>query len=299
MEQVVDWLNENELRAYPILEGYNDVILNVNGTNWQIPNNLLLDLKLTVKTFSLNHPTNATVYLKKISYSAENGVNLLFGKYDGEDIEDFNIPNTQTIYPYYLRTQDGNLIVAGKGILDFIAVCSGTPTEIHTNFPIEPSTYVEFRDAWLGVTNLYTTPQKENDTLISSSPKLPLEESITTYVTGKVKFIEGYNFRIDIKDSLIDMEVGANYGLTMDCATHFIASQYLDCGSIVSYINGIPPDDDGNFRILQGANIVLTSGKTMENFNDSFSENSNQNTVFVSLSFQQTDLCAPVPPSIL
>jgi hypothetical protein len=100
-------------------------------------------------------------------------------------------------------------------------------------------------------------------------------------------------------DNLIDLEISSSYGLRMDCSTSFIDPQYLDCGDFLCYINGLPPDDNGNFRLNAGTNISITTGSTLAPFYDPFAEQSlteesNSHTLFVGLNFKVTDVCAPV-----
>ena len=86
----------------------------------------------------------------------------------------------------------------------------------------------------------------------------------------------------------------------MNCATSFIPEEYLDCTDIVSYINGVPPDSSGSFRLTAGSNINITKGAAIaSDFYDpmtsvTHSETSNAHTLFVGLNFQATDICAPV-----
>jgi hypothetical protein len=85
------------------------------------------------------------------------------------------------------------------------------------------------------------------------------------------------------------------YGLKMDCSTFFLEETFRDCSDIVSYINGVPPDEEGNFRLLQGADINIVPGTTLNaDFEDTFQQKANEHSLFVGLSFQQTDVCAPV-----
>ena len=81
----------------------------------------------------------------------------------------------------------------------------------------------------------------------------------------------------------------------MNCGTSFLPPECLDCDQLVSYINGVPPDSAGNFRLLQGSNILITPGTTISTeIDDQFTERANDHSLFVGLTFQSTDLCAPV-----
>jgi hypothetical protein len=352
MEQVLDWLNENELRAYPLM--------NVPERLRNIPDNLLLDLQL-VCLIPLEHDgISVPVYLKSVVTLANAAVSVFFGTFD-TDIAVFSIPSvSQAVFPLYVRNSDGSLAVFGEGIKTFttplninlqesseiditawqlpqsiemhnnrlrLYSTSQTPTDFNCsitgtghlflsnvtycklqatdvailNMPVEASTCIQFNDAWLGVNSLRTQPEK-NSLPGSYAPALPLEDtSSSTRVTGDIQFMEGYNFKVNIVNNLIDLEISTSYGLKMDCSTSFIPERFLDCHELVSYINGVPPDKNGNFTIKAGSNIDILSGNTLEPFLDPYAEQSNSHTLFVGLSLQPTALCAPlnITPSLV
>lgn len=307
MEQIIDWLNENEMRAYPLLDE-NQKTFEFNSSLWELPDDFLLDLQLIIKNNALE---NYIPVLNKITI-VEGTVAVYFSlahliTENLQALVVFNIIDAVAKeYPHYVRNTDGDLAVFGKGVRTLLSTYPNGAELIATQpLPIEPAVAVQFNDAWLGVSSVSTAPEKETSQS-SYEPKLPLEDvydylqSITeenhpTSLTGHVKFLEGYNFRVDINNGLIDLEIGNNFGLRMNCETSFIEEQYLDCDELVSYINGVPPDNNGNFRLLSGANINITSGTAVStSFIDSLTETSNDNTLFVGLTFQTTDLCNPV-----
>jgi hypothetical protein len=302
MEQVLDWLNENENRAYPLLDTYNNKQYIINATLWKFPDDFIVDLKLVVSSFLLS---DQIIYLKTITLTSL-GIEILFGALDSnKNITTFNILfNEIQEFFTYKRNPDGCLAVFGKGLNSFIAACNNNTQTVEVNIPVEFSTCYEFRNAWLGVRQITTFPEKQTDATNYITPLLSENIGLqnvnsSTILTGDVKFLEGYNFRVIIRNNLIDLEVIKGNGLKTNCSTHFISSEYLDCADIVSYINGIPPDEDGNFKILQGANIVLTPGKSIANFNDSYNEQANNNTLFVSMMISANNLCNSLTPSIL
>lgn len=304
MEQVLEWLNENELRAYPLQDRPSKTI-QLDGKAWDIPDNFLLDLQLITTTVQLASPSSI-VSLTALSYTAPDTVYVEFGVAE-DTIAGFTVQSSDGSYPIYVRTIEGSLAVFGEGLLDFVTACAGQSTSLTPNIAVEPSTCTQFDEAWLGVVNLSTYPEKVSEPVeevsVSRSyePKLPLLDVDTAAkLAGDVKFLAGYNFRVGINKNLIDLEIGFGYGLKMTCATPFLSEEYLDCHELVSYINGVPPDASGNFRINSGSNISLLSGNTIaSNFNDSLAELANPYTLFVGLSFNATDICAPVklPPN--
>jgi len=139
---------------------------------------------------------------------------------------------------------------------------------------------------------------------------LPLTSVEGIATTGDVEFVPGYNYQINFNNSLINMTAAYALGLQMDCTTQFLPAQYHDCPDIVSYINGIPPDDNGIFKFVQGSNIYLVDGNSVQqpiqdtNISPPLSSYTdisgtqqvglNNNTIFVGLTFLESDLCSPV-----
>ena len=149
-------------------------------------------------------------------------------------------------------------------------------------------------EPWLGVNSLQTLPEKLSNVNSVIAFRPLLDVSFPTTLTGDVKFLEGYHFNVVIRGGLIDLAVGRDYGLPIDCSTSFLLEKYLDCSSIISYINGIPPATDGNFTIVAGSNINITSGNIAGSFDDSFLEQSQNNSLFIGLNFKAEEICAPV-----
>jgi hypothetical protein len=302
MEQVIDWLNENELRAYPLMDA-SDKIVTSNETSWLLPDNFLLDLQLTVTTHNLSNPdtTVIPVALTKLKYTHPDSLEVTFG-ISGAAVSVFTLADCSNLtFPVYVRNPDGSLAVFGEGVLTVVDSYNQTTTESVLDIAVEPSTYVQFNDAWLGVRSLQVSPEKISKSVYvvgiadSYEPQLPLVNVLAPQVlVGDVKFLGGYNFRVDVSSGAIDLEINANRGLKMNCSTSFIHEDYLDCHELVSYINGVPPDENGAFKINPGTNVDIVSGNILTAFNDPLTETANSHTLFVGLTFQATDLCAPV-----
>ena len=293
MEQVIDWLNENELRAYPLQEETQAKIV-IGADLYDLPQDFLIDLQLKAPVSLQPGSSVNPVYLKRISYVSTTTLAAHFGM-EGTDIASFNV--TLTEYPLYVRTVEGNLAVFGAGVATFLSWCNIqniTPRDINIHIPVEPSTCIQFNDAWLGVNSLQGSPGKQTRQ-DSFEPVLPLVGATTPpALTGDVKFLAGYNFRVAIAGGALDLEISNSHGLHMSCNTSFIADQYLDCADLVSYINGIPADPNGNFRLANGANIAIVSGNSVDLSSAADVNLANQHTLYVGLTFQATDLCAPV-----
>lgn len=287
MEQVIDWLNENENRAFPLLESA-PKHATIDGITWEIPDNMILDLQLVT-----DKDLNNLVQLDHIKTHDNGNVHIVFTVGDSVELAKFVLENVENAsYPLYVRHEDGHLIVLGEGIRE-IPSLQHYKTLV-CNIPVEPGVCYQFNNAWLGVSSIQCTNEKATNEE-GYAPALPLVSQTTPGLIGDVKLFEGYNFRVAITDNLIDLEVNSSYGLKMDCTTSFIPEYCKDCDQIVSYINGIPPDASGNFRLLAGTNVNITPGNSVEDFDDIYDNfSAKDHSLFVGLTFQATDLCAPV-----
>jgi hypothetical protein len=300
MEQILDWLNENEIRAYPLLDSSNNKTFNLfNNTSWDFPDNFLIDLQLVVLKESFDLP----VFLKKISFSPTSGVTVVFGTFL-KTIADFNISIstlTNMSSNLYIRKPTGSLAVFGFGIKNFAEACLDNAVEIYPELPVEPTVCYELNAPWLGVNSIQVTPEKLSQYDSDEVFRPLLDVSTPSKVYGDIKLLPGYNFDVKINSGLIDLAVSSVSGKRPSCTTSFLLEKYLDCDEIISYINGVPPGEDGNLTISAGANINIINGNTLTSFNDAFSEEAQNSTLFVGLNFKPEDVCAPVAitPSLL
>lgn len=290
MDNVIEWLNENEMRAYPLIEG---------ERTEQVPENFLLDLILVVNQ---SIASLAEVKLENISIAA-NGVYVRFTG-DGNV---FFVSKNDT-FPFYSRNQNGSLAVFGAGVKSFFDLPNTAPIEY--NIPVEPSTIFKFDGAWLGVSSLST--YKNYQSIENSyTPITPLQlTTVGEYkLNGNVELYPGYNYKINFNNQKINMAAGFKFGLAMDCTTQFIQPELKDCDKIISYINGIPPDSSGAFRFTSGENIYIFDGNAVEedipDTNPKIEElyysqgkpvidRINTNAFFIGLTFLESDLCSPI-----
>jgi hypothetical protein len=298
MRSVIDWLNENEQRAYPLCTDPGELTHTVNNQQWTIPDSFLLDLKLiTAKKLA-----GLDVHMTEIVYTTDDTIEVAFGA-AGDEIARFTIANPASLsYPLYIRNPDGNLAVFGEGVDQFYQLCD-SPVELSLALTVEPTACVEYGSRWLGVTSLGAVPEKEtieippgDDWSFPYAPMLPLS-NVSTYtrLTGDVTLLDGYNFSVATGSGAVALNIALGEGLRMDCTTGFLQPEYLDCGQLVSYINGSAPDpDDRTFTLTPSADIVITAGNLLDSFVDNFSELSNQHTLFFGLAQKATDLCRPI-----
>ena len=136
MEQVLDWLNENECRAYPLLDdGNNRTFKLFDDVYWTIPDTFILDAQLIY----LRDKLNAPVILKKISASPNTGLKIVFGT-QVNTIAEFNITAASLAsveFPLYIRKSSGSLAVFGKGIVEFFNLCGAGCTALGAEFVVQ------------------------------------------------------------------------------------------------------------------------------------------------------------------
>ncbi len=279
MESVLEWLNENEYRGYPFVDG---------TLTDPIGNDFLLDLQLVMTDETITSDVPAFIGLEK---DAEN----LILNFNGGN--SFVIPLTQIQSKKYWRNELGSLAVIGPGA---VRLAADTQVQtVETVIPVEPATVYHLGGAWLGVKSI--APYRGYLSSIGTAePLLPLEvDEDDLKQTGDIELVEGYNYKINFNNGKINLAAGFGFGIPMSCSTEFIRPQDKDCDELVSYINGIPPDTDGIFHFTPGENIYIFDGNTVtEDIPDTTVEPTiprvNENTVFVGLTFLETDLCSPV-----
>lgn len=129
---VLDWLDENTFRAFPIKE--NSQRLSSLGT--KLTDNVLLDANITLSSVQDNcHLTSIEVTSTTAEFNITTG-------------QQFVIDKTAP-FPQYVRNSQFSLLVVGEGILAF-------PEGTHTfsGVVFEPSVVVEFMAEWLGVSEI-------------------------------------------------------------------------------------------------------------------------------------------------
>jgi hypothetical protein len=307
MDQIIDWLNENEYRSFPLIEDFTRVTGGSAG-GWELDNGVILDAQIVNNNSSF--PTNSAnfnVLLKTIEHVTEFGtrsLKFIFGD-TGNTFVTFTVTSPlNKVYPLYLRDPStGSLLVLGEATKKIPMVATDVDGVATLSIPVEPSVCYDFTEAWLGVKSIDSLDNKKTLTIVgnptdSYKPFLPLQPADPSNpLQGDVYFLEGYNFKVDMSDGFVNLYVGAEYGLQMECGLSFIASEYLDCDELVSYINGIPPDNKGNFRLLGGNNINIIEGTALPfEINDPFEveTDARPHSLFVGLTFESSDLCSPI-----
>jgi len=110
-----------------------------------------------------------------------------------------------------------------------------------SNTEFEDAIAIQLDGLWQGVSSLQ----------FNDSPPL----------VGDLTWLEGYQFKILVKDSTITLGANKNYGVPVDCETFFDIEN--DCDKLISYINGVTVSiSPGKFSLLAGQNIVLYDDPT-------------------------------------
>lgn len=277
MPEIIEWLDENSLRSFPFLTNTNKTA----DSSYVLDNGLILDLNL-IYSSSLASPAA----LLSIN---NGGASTVFNFTNSVS---FTISNSLTGIQYVSGTDNSQLVI-NTSLLGVIP--SGASN--FTNLYVEPSLIHEYCNDWLGVTSLSVTPDYVSGGLeIFYAPELPLTTQSSPTMTGEIQLFEGYNFGIDFDliGNNINLQAGDDYGIPLSCNDQFINPSLTDCESIVSYINGVPPDDNGNFTIAAGTNINLVPGSGYGTFYDGINmvEPANNHTLFIGLSLLPSDLCS-------
>jgi hypothetical protein len=280
----LEWLNENALRAYPF-------ILNcpkTANTSYVLDNGLILDLLIvnnsaysgSYKLLSIDNSVSGTII-----FNFTNSVSFTF--------------STSLTGIQYIKGANHSALAVNTDLI------SAIPAAINTfaNLIVEPSLVFEFYNDWIGVNELAITPSYESGGLYSYSALLPLVSQSTINLTGAITFFEGYNFDIsfDTINNLINFQAGDSFGIPLTCEDNFINPALCDCPDIISFINGVPPDSNGNFNIAPGLNINLIFGTAISNVTTGLPENfydgingtepANTHSLFIGLTLQSSDLC--------
>lgn len=216
---VLEWLQENELRAYPLKPQQN---FKIDSINLSI-DKLILDARLIYFSESFDDVAITKIECKD---------NVVKISVTGQDV--FVIPHPALVtYPYYCTNNSGSLLVVGDELLNKVA----GDFEVDVNFLFEPAVIYDLTRGWNGVTSLSFNEEAG--------------------FIGAINWKEGYQFKIDINKNIITLGADKNYGLPVSCE-QFFENLVRDCGNIVSYINGVTiAAKQDVFHIIGDNNVVI------------------------------------------
>lgn len=241
MIQVLDWLYENELRHYPLKE---------SGSKKDVDNTFVLPTDVVIDA-SIHAPEVGIVSITTIDNSNPDYITFTLST-----AQEFNVLKNST-YPYYVRSDNGSLLVFGKGVNN---IPEGVFT--YTNLAFEESVVHVFQFAWLGVSDLNFPDNEE--------------------LVGTFNFLEGYQFELYSTSNNIRFAVGGLYGNQIGC-TKF--SDYPDdCDTIISSINGVGPDGKKEMFLKAGPGFVVWDDPP-------------NHRIYVGFAFTSgNDVCGDIPP---
>lgn len=236
MTAYIEWLNQNAYRAYPLKE--DTPRADVTGIDVSIPNNLMLDLILTVA----GDPT-VSVFLTQVS-QVGGFLSMVFS--DGSVTIATLAVDTNTHVPntgYVINGQGDYEDARGRVVLgDLSDIRTLLPDGVYTfNAELEPGVV---RPALRGVRSLrVVSGQGESDR-----------------ITGNVKLVEGQNIQLTYLEAenaiRIDGIEGAGFGSDCDCDDQYEVPA-------IKRINGINAEDVeiiGDGKCLE----VTMSGNTIK-----------------------------------
>jgi hypothetical protein len=223
---VVDWLNENEFRAYPLRDSqsFNFIIA---GQSFDISEAILDALLVYSSDPGVPQITGVSVAGGVVTFSVS-----------GQP--DFEIPQAGP-FPFYRRLPNGSLLVVSRVVSNYPEGSSVT------GFYFDEVVVVELDDSWGGVTEVtFTDTQNPVNELIASS--------------GFVDFLDGFQFAADIEEDGegIRLYAGREYGKVLGCGDYSNATPpEFDCENYVLSINGATADINGVIELAAGGQISV------------------------------------------
>jgi hypothetical protein len=263
---VVEWLNENTLRAYPLTED-SDRYFSRSGNRYDLFA-IILDTLLMYASSAIPD----TIKLNSIKTELVGGVATMTIQIDGQTpftIDHYTTVNTEdhnSRYPRYARNSQHSVLAVGEEAARL--VCGITVA--FSNAVFEPSVSVELSDVTNGVSSLNIS----GNTL-----------------TGDITLTEGYQLSLIPGTENIAVEVGRNEGKPLpcvsvgadagDCGCERVDECYdrcSDCCTVVSSINGAGPARTGN-------TINFLAGNHVKIYDDR-----DHHRIYIGLDFDTTDI---------
>ena len=246
--QILEWLNENELRCYPLMEAGDKRFLTSLSLN-----RCLLDASLLYTDAA----APGSVNLQSFTVSGNSITVTVTGQ------PDFVISDKTGSYPMYCRNSAGSLLVFG-------AEMRGVSANVTFNgIEFEPACVIDLSGSMQGVVG-FTVGTAD------------------TLYNGVVEWQEGFQFGLQANGQTVKLTASKNKGQPITCQNYFqnIAN---DCGSIISYINGVTP-------AVNPGIFLLKAGPHVQIFDDP-----DNHRIYIGLDFIGSDVCRPpmLPPKLL
>lgn len=259
---VIDWLDENEERAYPLKQVGNRQLGGIISLD-----SIIVDAALTVNTFS-----QLTSQLTQISIN--NNKDLTF-TVSGQ--VPFVVPYG-VAFPYYCRNTNGSLVVFSSHTKILADASSALFPITLSGIVFEDTVTTEYAGQWEGVSGI-----SHRDSQCGSLTPCPI-------YTGDILWLSGKQLHVDVlSHSDIKISAGAGFGDPIQCVEQpQAASNSFSCLNFISYINGASPNGGlGPISFIASNNLKIINEPLI-------------NTIKIGLAFSTEDVCAsallnPIP----
>lgn len=222
---VLDWLDENKLRAYPIAENS----VKTSSLSYTLSDSIFLDANIVVSDSELT-----VCKILSIVVSSSIVINI-------SDSQSFTVA-LDASFPAYVRNAQGSLLVISADILN---IPSGTHN--FTDLKFEDSAWIEYTGEWAGVSSISNTEDSIQDIV-------ELEDGYQSEILiedpANIKLLIG---------NLYGKAIGCNWPVVVDADCSDIVSHIngvLPDGNNILYIvagnNFVVWDDPDNHRIYIG-----------------------------------------------
>lgn len=270
MYRTTGWLHENAQRRYPFTDNCNLVYApddDVN-THGDLPNDVLLDFSGTT-----DYPDAAG--LITLTGFTTSPTHIDFAFHAGEYTFTVTVPETASL-PYracskvyfkrYMRTRADEEI-------PYDPEDSNTPIweQWGDVGPMSPQPVLFFAVFGAGITRLRELPAGTYNMLVPYprireclvTRSLPRVDSLRAQghepVWGIITAAPGYNCETIVSARGVHLSVGAGLGVGPYCKDDRATQK---CSDVALFINGLPADHKGDFKLAAGAGVQLTNNKS-------------------------------------
>lgn len=255
---VLEWLEENSYRAYPLQAQGNRGFQ--NGLTLDA---LILDAQLVFHGAEDNRQMPAAVKLEAIT------VNDSQLSFTITNQPTFTFNRTGASYPVYLRNSNNSLLVVSAVAADI------TANAAFTDVVFEDCCCVPIFGLNAGVKSL--TLQRSGSFLAAGD----LNSSLSTVtLEDTIELKEGRQFDVQVNGQVLKLAAGRNYGIPIGCGDWFTDLGVEDnCASLVSSVNGVRPETSpGPILLRGGANIKIFADPEFHR-------------IYIGLDFDAEDVC--------
>ena len=255
---VLEWLDENRRRAFPLTES-------AGGP----PTDIIVDAQLLMSS-------SVTPSLVNIIVVA--GVSCVINISEGQSFSIVLPISTD----YITVTNNSNSKVTVSSAVN--SLITGTTNYVDVYFEDYVSLCISGK--FFGVTSVAFTAFAEDLGLLDGYYLQLMSGDTLGLIAGNVPFVGDIDFygryqtKLDVKNGSLLWVVGKNHGTPLPACAPYGAD---DCGTQVSYINGVSPVSNA-FTFKTGAGIKVTPDKI-------------NHTLTFELDFATTDICATIPPT--